>query len=180
MSDVIADADVALLTSCESKVCTWVGKQRFANARRLDRDPGEGPPHTTDERDITGAHSEFATSILVNRYWRPSIGEIDKPDVGGLVEVRSTILETGRLIVKPRDDDNAPFILIVADMDRLRFRFAGWMFAREAKAWPLITKHGDPGHYVEQSALLSRYELLEWLHEQDIEEMMQFAREVLN
>ena len=179
MSDVIADADVALLTPWESRVCAWVGKQRFADARRLDRDPGLGPSPFSDERHIRGAHCEFAASILLNRYWRPSIGEIDQPDVGGLVEVRSTILETGRLIVKPGEDDNAPFVLIVADMDRLRFRFAGWMFARDAKAWPLITKHGDPGHYVEQSALYSCSELLDWLHEQDIEEMMAFARETL-
>ena len=176
---LVADNEVALLTPWESRVCAWVGKQRFANARRLDRDPGEGPPHTDDERDIRGAHCEFAASILINRYWRPSIGEIDKPDVGGLVEVRSTILETGRLIVKPNDEDDAPFALVVADMERLRFRFAGWMFARDAKAWPLVIKHGDPGHYVDQSALASRSELLEWLHEQDMEEMMRFAREVL-
>ena len=179
MSDVVSDADVTLLTPWESRVCAWVGKQRFANARQLDRDPGEGPPHTDAERDIRGTHCEFATSILVNRYWRPSIGEIDKPDVGGLVEVRSTILETGRLIVKPNDNDDAPFVLIVADMDRLRFRFAGWMLARMAKGWPLVTTHGDPGHYVDQSALSSRSELLEWLHEQDMEEMMDFARGVL-
>jgi hypothetical protein len=180
MSDVIADTDVALLTSWESRVCSWVGRQRFANARRLDRDPGEGPPHTTDEHDIRGAHCEFATSILVNRYWRPSIGEIDKPDVGGLVEVRSTTLEMGRLIVKPDDDDHSPFVLIVADMERLRFRFAGWEFGRVAKEWPLVTKHGDPGHYVDQSALASRSELLAWLREAEMEEMMRFAREVLN
>lgn len=179
MSLVVDDADVATLTSWESRICTWVGKQRFANARRLHRDPGQGPPHTTDEMDIRGAHGEYAASILLNRYWRQSIGEIDKPDVGGLVEVRSTIRETGRLIVKP-DDQDAPFVLIVANMERLRFRFAGWAFGRDAKRrWPLLTEFGDPAHFVEQSALSSRSELLAWLHDADIEEMMEFARETL-
>ena len=179
MSDVIADQDVAVLTPSESRICAWVGSQRFANARRWNRNPGLGPPHTDDERDIRGAHCEFAASILLNRYWRPSIGEIHHPDVGGVVEVRSTRNETGELIVKPSDDDDAPFVLIVADMDRLRFRFAGWEFARYAKKQPLVTGRGDPAHFVDQSALASRAELLAWLRELEIEEMMQFAREVL-
>ena len=178
MSDVIADDDVVLLTPYESRMCAWVGKQRFANAERLNRDPGLGPPHVCAEMHIRGAHCEYAASLLLNRSWRPSIGKIDNLDVGGLVEIRSTVLETGRLIVKPADND-APFVLIVADMERLRFRFAGWMFARDAKAWPLLTEFGDPAHFVEQSALSTRSELLAWLREAEMEEMMQFARETL-
>jgi hypothetical protein len=179
MSDLIADDDVALLTSWESRMCTWAGKQRFADAQRLTRDPGRGPPHVDADMDIRGAHCEYAASLILNRYWRPSVGEINNPDVGGIVEVRSTIRETGRLIVKPDDEDDAPFVLIVANMERLRFRFAGWMFGRDAKAWPLLTEFGDPAHFVEQSALMSRSELLAWLREAEMEEMMQFARGTL-
>lgn len=153
----------ATLTSWESRMCTWVGKQRFANAKRLDRDPGLGPSTLSDEHHIRGAHCEFAASIMTNLYWRPSIGELKSRDIGGLVEVRSTVRETGRLIVKPSDPDHAPFALIVADMQALQFRFAGWLFAREAKAWPLLTDHGDPAHFVEQSALRSRASLADML-----------------
>ena len=156
-------SDQVTLTSWESRICTWVGRQRFANANDLDRDPGLGPPHTTDERDIRGAHCEFAASIMLNLYWRPSIGELNNRDVGGLVEVRSTVLPWGRLIVKPDDDDDAPFALVVADMKALQFRFGGWMFARDAKLYPLCPDHGDPAHYVDQDVLADRVSLVAWL-----------------
>lgn len=145
--------DVAQLTEWESQICTWVGKQRFTNAKKNARDPGDGPPHDNPEMDIRGAHCEFAASIMLNLYWRPTIGRLRDRDVGGLVEVRSTILEKGKLIVKPADDDDAPFVLIVADMLALRFRFGGWLFARQAKAYPLCRDFGDPAHFVEQSNL---------------------------
>jgi hypothetical protein len=151
-----------ILTSWESRICMWVGRQRYANANALERDPGEGPPHDNDKMDIRGAHCEFAASIILNLYWRPTIGEIKGRDVGGLVEVRSTVLSDGRLIVKPKDAD-APFVLIVADMDDLRFRFGGWMWASDAKRAPLNSEHGDPAHYVAQSLLSSRATLMKWL-----------------
>jgi hypothetical protein len=160
-------SDVATLTSWESRICTWTGKQRFLNAQELDRDPGLGPSQTCGDAEfhIRGAHCEFALALMLNLYWRPNIGEIKHRDVGGLVEVRSTVLETGRLIVKPKDDDGAPFALIVADMDALKFRFGGWMFACAAKMWPLNPDHGDPAHYVEQSELWGRPDLMTWLED---------------
>jgi hypothetical protein len=153
-------SDEVTLTYWESRICTFTGKQRFANANDLDRDPGQGPPHDNDRMDIRGAHCEFAASIMLNLYWRPTIGETKNRDVGGLVEVRSTVIGNGRLIVKPRDDDDAPFALVVADMATLRFRFGGWMFGHEAKAWPLNPRHGDPAHYVEQEKLWPRSDLM--------------------
>jgi hypothetical protein len=157
-------SDEVTLTTWESRICAWTGEQRFLNAQELDRDPGLGPSQTCENAEfhIRGAHCEFAASIMLNLYWRPNIGEIKKRDVGGLVEVRSTILETGRLIVKPRDvlkSADVPFVLIVADMERLHFRFGGWMLARDAKEFPLDGHHGDPAHYVPQAKLWPRSDL---------------------
>ena len=156
-------SDAVTLTPWESRICTWTGKQRFLNAQELNRDPGEGPPHINPENDVRGAHCEFAASLMLNLYWRPNIGELKNRDVGGLVEVRSTVLETGRLIVKPKDDDAAPCVLILADMERLHFRFGGWMLASDAKRAPLNSEHGDPAHYVAQTLLSSRATLMTWL-----------------
>ena len=159
-------ADEATLTSWESRICAWTGKQRFLNAQELNRDPGEGPPHINPENDVRGAHCEFAASIMLNLYWRPNIGELKNRDVGGLVEVRSTVLEAGRLIVKPKDvlkSADTPFVLILADMDALKFRFGGWRFAGDAKGWPLNPDFGDPAHYVDQDALWPRADLMAWL-----------------
>ena len=154
--------DEVTLTSWESRICTWVGRQRYANASALDRDPGLGPSQMCEDAEfhVRGAHCEFAASIMLNLYWRPNIGEIKKRDVGGLVEVRSTVIQWGRLIVKPRDDSAAPFALVVADVPLLRFRFGGWMFASNAKEFPLDSTHGDPAHYVEQGKLWPRSDLM--------------------
>jgi len=159
--------NLMVLTEAEGRMLTWAGRQRFANARRLNRDPGQGPPHTAADNDIRAAHAEFAASILLDRSWRPTIGEIYSPDVSDVVEVRSTDLETGRLIVKPGDHDDAPFVLILADMEARRFRFAGWMFGRDAKRWPTETRYGHSAHYVPQAALSPRVELVAWLNERE-------------
>jgi hypothetical protein len=163
---VSGGAGAVTLTHWESRICSFVGKQRYANACELDRDPGEGPSAKCEDASfhIRGAHCEFAASIMLNLYWRPMIGEIKSRDVGGLVEVRSTILETGRLIVKPDDHDDAPFVLIMANMDALSFRFGGWLFARNAKAYPLCRDFGDPAHFIEQSNLWARVDLM-WVLE---------------
>ena len=160
----MSDGDQVTLTSWESRICTWVGRGRYANADAFERDPGAGPSAACHDADfhIRGAHCEFAASIILNLYWRPTIGEIKARDVGGLVEVRSTVLCDGRLIVKPRDAD-APFVLIVADMGDLWFRFGGWMWAADAKKAPLNGEHGDPAHYVSQALLSSRATLMNWL-----------------
>jgi hypothetical protein len=156
------------LTPWESRICAWTGKQRFLNAQEFDRDPGLGPSQESDH--IRGAHCEFAASIMLNLYWRPNVGNVGgkrQRDVGGVVEVRSTVLETGRLIVKPKDDSDAPFVLIVADMEALRFRFGGWTFGRNAKERPLACEHGDPAHYVPQSKLWNMADLKFWLRATD-------------
>jgi hypothetical protein len=149
---VTAPVEVTL-TEAESRVCTWVGAQRHAAAVRERRDPGQGPSKSdlTPANHIRGAASEYAASIILNLSWRLNIGRIREVDVGGLVEVRSTDLERGCLIVKPQDKDY-PFVLMIQNARR-RFRFGGWMLAAEAKGWPLVTGRGDPAHFVPQQAL---------------------------
>lgn len=153
------------LTEAEARICEWVGKQRQANALRLNRDPGRGPSQVTRSaiNHIRGAECEFAASVILNLSWRPTIGRIDQPDIGGLIEVRSTELPFGRLIIKPADEDR-PFTLIVkSDHD---FRMAGWMNSSEAKrSFPLLTVHGDPAHFVRQSDLRPVEELRDWAHQ---------------
>ena len=153
------------LSAEERRICAWVGRERFANANRLARDPGRGPVHNTDQFDIRGAHCEYAASLILNLSWRPSIGRIRDRDVGGLVEVRSTVLAHGRLIVKPADHDDVPYALILAVPSR-PYALAGWLFGRQAKQFPLYTEHGDPAHFVPQDELNPNVLLLAWIEEQ--------------
>jgi hypothetical protein len=107
---------------------------------------------------IRGAKTEFAASLRLNMYWRPTIGKTDEPDVGGLVEVRSSDLRYGRLIVKPRsekkpNEKNYPYVLAL--MLGEDFYFPGWIWADDARARYKLTKdYGDPAHFVPQCDLL--------------------------
>ena len=147
--------DRVILTEEEGRICTWVGRQRYANAIRFGRDAGKGPSADGgDQFHIRGAHCEFAASLMLNLSWRPHIGETRMRDVGGLVEIRSTEDDAnGHLIVKPSDSDYAPFALVICYMSERRFRLAGWLFGGEAKKYRILDKFGDPAHFVPQDAL---------------------------
>ena len=150
------------LTAAESRICTWVGRQRFHSARALERDFGLNP-HDDDGYDIRGAHGEYASAIALNLYWRPSIGRLRDKDVGGLVETRSIDADHLSLVVKPKDLDADPFVLVLC-RPLTRCRLLGWLFAREVKArFPLRTDRGDPAHYAPISALNDMASLVVWL-----------------
>lgn len=153
-----AGAASVVLTPEELRICAWVGKMRQENAEKLHRAPGLGPSHASGGLlHIRGAECEFACSLMLNLSWRPAIGQIDQRDVGGLIEVRSTVLQNGKLIIKPTDDD-AIFALIVKE-GVTRFRFGGWIFSSEAKLYPLVTGKGDPAHFIKQRDLWSLNDL---------------------
>lgn len=147
------------LTEAERRICVWVGEQRYRHASGNARDPGAGPsrerrgPHF----DVRGACCEYAASLMLNLSWRPTVGQIDQRDVGGIVDVRSTDLANGRLIIKP--DGTGPYMLVV-QVDDYEYWSPGWIDAGEAKTrYPLLTSHGDPAHFVPQNDLRSIDEL---------------------
>lgn len=157
---------IVTLSSHELRICAWVGKMRRRAAIGNNRDPGLGPSSIDRENadnDIRGAEAELATSIGLNLYWRPTIGSIRDRDVGGLVESRSTVLASGRLIIKPRDNDTSPFVLVHKVSEHV-FRLIGWYYARDAKSTELKSYGKDPAHYIEQSKLHDLDELIILVH----------------
>lgn len=153
------------MTADELKICEWVGKKRYQHAVDYKRNPGNGPSSRdpSPANHIRGAECEFAGSVILNLWWRPTIGQIDQRDIGGLVDARSTVLGEGRLVIRETDPDDVPFILI---LKRTPLYFAlGWMFAGVAKRWPLLTAFGDPAHFIPQSELWEVDRLREWTSE---------------
>src|SRR5262252_10016093 len=90
------------LTNYEEQICAWVGKARYADAIKHHRDVGLGGSRDdpTPTNHIRGARCEYGCALMTNLYWRPTIGELPKFDVGGLLQVKSTVLPTGRLVVE--------------------------------------------------------------------------------
>jgi hypothetical protein len=147
------------LTDAEVRICTWVGRQRFANAMEHARDNGKGPSlrDRTPALHIQGAMGEFAAAIALNMSWRPTVGQINQPDVGGFVQVRSTYYRDGHLIIKPKD--TGPFVLVIYLGEMIRV--CGWYEAAIAKReFALLSGSTfDDGYFVPQSALLPLDEL---------------------
>lgn len=158
------------LTDYEMKMCADVGEARYSHALTARRNPGLGPSANRigARNDIRGARCEYAVSIILNLSWRPTIGQIKSRDVGDCVDVRSTELPRGRLIIKPADPDGVPFVLAIApgpDREGSTFMVPGWVFAGAAKVYPLLTGHGDPAHFVDQANLSSIAALKNWIKE---------------
>ena len=119
-------------------VCCNVGLRRqiFAFSNRLAH---YGNPDGTEpvfEQHIAAAISEFAVARTLNLFWEPSVGRIESTDVGGIVEVRvRNIPGTGTdLAIRPKDDDEKPFVLVHLYRDRpWRPELIGWLFGWEGK-----------------------------------------------
>jgi hypothetical protein len=158
---------VIVLTPYELQMTAAVGLDRYKSAIERGRDPGLGPSRNripSAPNDVRGARCEFAASVGLNLFWRPYVDEIRERDVGGIVEVRSTDLATGRLIVKPTDEDSAPFLLVHELPRPGHYDLVGWIMAMTAKALPLVRGFGDPAHFVGRSMLREPSELRRMCH----------------
>ena len=145
-----------VLTKAEKAICEWVGRQRLSYAQRTNRNAGEGPSRGNEspKNHIRGAECELAASIALNVSWRPNIGLLNEHDIGGFIEVRSTDLPDGRLIVKPDAADIDPYVLMI--VTPTGYRCAGWALAEEVKKLPLRHySNTDPAHYMDQGNLRS-------------------------
>ena len=143
---------IVILTEKEQRMLEWVGKQRLHYAKLNNLAPVGTATNNEDAKDhILGAQCEFATSIALNLFWRPNIGILNAVDVGGAVEVRSTPIRDGRLIIRPKDRQ-FPFVLAYRNLPQVEL--LGWQWADWAKKHcPLDGSHGPAAHYVQQKDL---------------------------
>jgi len=167
----VIDDHTATLTDAEDYIGTWVGTERRKFAVKNKLEPGGGatsrlaPDDATN--DIMGAKGEYACSILLNLYWRPTIGQTDKPDVGGCIESRTTRRHKGHLIVPP-NYKNVPYVLML-ELDRYNYKFLGWLHGSDvASRFKLENRNNAPAYWVPQSTPLWPYDdLLKWIYGAD-------------
>lgn len=112
-----------------------------------------GTPSLT--ADITGALGELAVAKALGTYWAPSVRDRDKRrgDVDGL-QVRATWRRDGRLVIRPDDADDQPFVLVVGEPPDLSI--VGWIYPRDARAhseWRAAPNGGPPATMVPGAAL---------------------------
>lgn len=122
----------------------------------------QAPPEQAWAFHIQGALGEKAVARYYGLPWPERIGDYHARDVGGL-QVRSTSLEDGCLIVHDRDKNDDPFILVTGSGPRFCLR--GWLLGYEAKQ-PFYMRSGvRHGAYfvpIEDLRPMASLEVLYW------------------
>lgn len=104
---------------------------------------------------LQGALGEKAVAVALGMRWTGSIGDLSAADVG-VLQVRTTTHQNGRLILHPSDKDSDMFILAVLDGSAVDL--AGWIMARDGKVdayWCDPTGGGRHAFFVPRKALLT-------------------------
>lgn len=158
------------LTPFEEGTIGYCGSQRWKNARGNNRDAGQGTTRDAQdsENDRRGAKGEYALSILLNLYWRPTIGELRRRDVGGLIDCRTVENYEFCLFVKPADIKKGPKVplVLMQQHDAYTYEAIGWIFPEDApKLSELHTHTRDHAYLVRRGDLPDMDELRAWVKE---------------
>ncbi len=130
-----------VLSAAERDEGTKIGALRYLNARRKGAQHRAG--FGSREADERGGRCELGTAKILDQPWNvpfsTSTARINAhADVGGY-QVRGMARPDGRLIIRPRDDDEQPFILALesrhnlGDLVTVKIQLLGWAFAGAAK-----------------------------------------------
>jgi len=113
------------------------------------------------EIHIEGACAEMAVAKHFDIYWDGSNGTYKLPDLSGLMQIRWTAYKSGKLIVRPEDDDYHRFVLVTGRCPN--YVIHGYMQGVQAKDPKYLDNMGDsdrPAAYaVPQSDLLDIREI---------------------
>lgn len=126
---------VVKLDESEMRMGEIVGNIRRDFAIRNKIKAADNAPE--DERartiDILGTLGEIASAKALNMHWQPAmVYDAAQIDVGGSFEIRTTDNPYGNLIMKKKDRDYLPYILVIAKPPY--FKLVGWMMGRDAKS----------------------------------------------
>lgn len=110
--------------------------------------------------DIYSTGAECAVAKHLQRYWHMGVNTFKSvPDVAPDIEVRSTDLATGRLILRKDDPAERPYVLVywekAAENMCPKFWILGWICGRDGMQPEWIDNPGsdEESYWVPQSAL---------------------------
>lgn len=141
----------------------YAGVLRHHDAVSRGNRRADGTKATYDE-DILGAIGEFVVSLALRVPWRGP-GSIGTEDLVGGFEVRTTSHQNGRLIIKKKDRDDMPVILVTGTDQLLVWNVNGWIFAKEGKQEMFLDNPCNllPRYFVDKDFLHELGELKIWL-----------------
>jgi hypothetical protein len=106
------------------------------------------------EEETIGACGEIAVGKFLGAFFVPGVGDYHRrPDCARDIEIRATHRQDGSLIV--RDNDHPDRRYVLALVDGLTVRLAGWLHGKEARRleWHTNPNAYRPAWFVPQSAL---------------------------
>lgn len=118
----------------------------FRHIRAVNKgfpDTFEGPYKHSFGPHVDGALAEMAVARHYGFYWSPTCVTNFKGLDGdaGPLQVRSTTQDPPRLIVRPRDRDNRPYVLVLSRAPH--FELCGWLTGAEAKVIEWARNQGE-------------------------------------
>lgn len=142
------------LTLPEMEIAKTIGcLRRFESMRQnLKRKHGYEEAAVWDV-DIEGAAAELAYSKFRGMYWGGCVNNYKQADVGKNVQVRSTKLKSGSLIIRENDEDDHFYVLVVGKIPN--FEIKGWILGKDGKQdkWKKAPNGRVASYFVPQEAL---------------------------
>ena len=128
-----------------------VGVRRMLESLRKGSAQANGCEDTWTPH-IEGACGEMVVAKALNRYWSGSVNTYSQPDVAEY-QVRTRSKPEYQLIVRPDDDDEAPFVLVRGRAPS--YDIVGWLYGYEAKQSIWLRTYGNrrPAYFVPDEAL---------------------------
>jgi len=118
------------LTKPELMVAGLVGNMRSVSSLGRLTQNKHSPNDSEWQIDVDGAAAEMAFAKWMGVYYEPSVNTFKAPDIGS-IQVRSTKLENGRLIIRSNDVKDEIVVLVINRMPT--YIMAGWLRTSEAK-----------------------------------------------
>jgi hypothetical protein len=141
------------LSNHNLKTAGLIGVDRNINGLKKEGQFGCNNVAVGWQSNCDDACGELALAKYLGIFWDGNMGDFQAADVGAL-QVRTTSLETGALILYPTDKDDDVFVLVLSHKVPV-YMLSGWIYGREGKLekWWRDGTRGRPAFFVPQSEL---------------------------
>lgn len=140
------------LTTAECLLAAQVGCTRHVKALPYTQQDGNKPGLGWDE-DINGAGGELMVAKYFGVYW-PGFDNDGKGCDIGRMQIKTTTIWNGRLVVRNTEDENDACILVIGKMPT--YSICGWLLAKDARQDKYLynpsnnTNTNKPAYFVPQ------------------------------
>ena len=133
------------LTPDQDFIAVIVGKERHKKALSMNQS-------SCEKQHIEGARTEMVLAEYLGLYWNPKVGICGGADIGKLIEVKSTPIQNGHLIINDRIKDDWACCLLIGEC--CSYNWVGWEFAEKVKETGVINvKNGDKTYWLHKEYL---------------------------